>query len=145
MLYYLWICKHPLSCAPSHYAGFTGQPVSITAFLDSSVTFLCTAFESGVFWLVNDTRATDTSIVQRGIHSGVTRRIGEDTVARLTIPASASHNNTRLQCALYTEQGERLLSDEVELKVQGISFLSLSVYTASNLMNIYPPIVTCQQ
>ena len=126
------------------YAGITGPPVSITAFLDSNATFYCTAFRSGVFWLVNDTRATDISLLQRGIRFFITSRIGEDTVARLTIPASASHNNTRAQCGVYTDQGVMLLSDEVQLKVQGISFLNLSVYAASSLMNILS-VVTYQQ
>lgn len=106
---------------PSSYTGIIEQPVSMTAFLNTTVTFYCSAFESAMFWVVDGTHSTNSSIVQRGIQTpSNTRMINGDTMARLIVLASASNNNTGIQCGVFTRHQGKILSDEVELKVQGL-------------------------
>ena len=102
----------------------------MTAFLNSSAIFYCSASERAVFWIVDGTYSTNISIVQREIHTSISRKFDGDTMARLIVLASERNNNTRLYCGEFTSQ---LLSDEVELKVQGMHFCFMSVRSQDEL------------
>ena len=99
------------------------NPDNKTVFLNQPVVFTCETNGGLSGWRINGTLPgnlppevhRDLELVSTGTDEGT-------TLLKLTIPARAEYNNTRVQCLTGTFGGSSVESETAILKVQGISY-----------------------
>ena len=95
-------------------------PEDTTVFLDQSAEFTCETDGGISTWRINGTLLQD---LPPEIHSDldalVTNTAEGTRVERLTIPARAEYNGTRVQCLVLGFGGGSAASGNATLKVQG--------------------------
>lgn len=89
-------------------------PTSVNATLGSTANFSCSITTGTVAWILNG------SILSEINAPDITAEQVENKGV-LYIPATEEYNNTVVECALAILGGDDLYSDQVVLKVQGIS------------------------
>ena len=108
-------------------------PNSTTVFLDQSAVFTCET-DGGLFgWRINGTRLqTLPPEIRNDVMVSVTNTAGGSTVERLTIPARAEYNGTRVQCLVGVFGGSSDESENATLKIQGRSY---TIYLLDKIKN----------
>ena len=103
------------------------NPESKTIFLDESAVFTCETDGHFSGWEMNGTVAGDLPpAIFRDLEFSPNDITDHGTTfLKLTIPARAEYNNTRVQCAVVTLSGSSAESETAILKVQGITYVSI--------------------
>ena len=92
----------------------------MTVFLNQSAVFTCEADDGLPGWKINGTLQGDLPPAVGSDLKFVTMTAGT-TLLKLTIPARAEYNNTRVQCLTGIFGGSSAESETAILKVQGIT------------------------
>ena len=102
------------------------DPENKAVFLNQSAVFTCETVGGVSVWEINRTLSVD---LPPAVHSDLdissTNTDEGTTLLKLTIPARAEYNNTRVQCLTLTFGGSVAESETAILKVQGITYVSI--------------------
>ena len=94
----------------------------MTVFLNQSAAFTCETDGGLSGWKINGTLPGDLPpAVGSDLEFSSTNTDEGTTLLKLTIPARAEYNNTRVQCLTGTFDGSSAESETAILKVQGIA------------------------
>ena len=108
-------------------AVIVNNPNNKTVFLNQSAVFTCETDGGISGWRVNGTLSGDLPpAVQNILEFSSTNTDEGTTLLKLTIPARAECNNTRVQCVSGTFGGSSVESETAILKVQGTTYVAIA-------------------